>query len=238
MSPRQVMQSSAKWLVWVVAGASLAGFLFHAAIDWGWLGAMPGANWGPGETAWAVQLPDGRYVISLDDVDRVQIYSSNLQFLYGWNTRGIEGQLRVPADGHLNFYVRGKYGQLGRYVYDVDGTVLSHDRMTARDEATLPGRGAQLVHVPGGSPWWWTYPFRGPFHAFCTFVADLLVAVVLSFVLYTRQEREANARKISSRRAGIGRPLRLRLILFRPRGAAEANSKPSPPNTNNRPTRS
>jgi hypothetical protein len=201
MSPRRIMQLGAKWLVVIVLWAAIAGLLFHLALSNGLLGSMSWANWGPGETAQAIQLPDGRYAVMLNHFGRIQIYSSSLQFLYGWNTRNFRGVLRLSSDGNLNLYTQLRYGSFRQEVYDVNGMLLSYDYQSY--QSNLPGRGGKMVHILDGSPWWWTYPFRGPLCAFATFFADLLAGIVLSFVLYTREERGTYLLKKISPRARL-----------------------------------
>jgi hypothetical protein len=197
MSVRRMLQLGAIWLAKVVAYAAIAGLLFQAAITAGLFGPMSWANWGPGETAEGIQMPDGRYAIRLYHFGRIQIYSSNLQFLYGWNTRTLGGDaLRLSADGNLILYMpshpRVKNSGWDRKIFDINGTLLLRDANGYNpDNPNLPGRGGELVHIPDGSPWWWTYPFRGVFCAFGTLFGDIFMAIVLSFVLFTREEREA-----------------------------------------------
>jgi hypothetical protein len=202
-------QLGAKGLFTVVAWTSIAGILFQAAIATGLLGPMRWANWGPGETVDAIRLPDGRYAVLLYHFGRIQIYSSSLQFLYGWNTRTAGGDaLRLSADGNLNLYIsrrlRIKNGGWEHAVYDLNGTLLSRDFNGYNPANTNPpGLSGQPIHLPDGSPWWFTFPFRGVFCAFGTLFADILAAIVLSFLLYTRQERQAYRWKKISRPAKV-----------------------------------
>lgn len=194
MSPRRMLQRGTKVLLTVVTWACIAGFVFQFAMEAGLFGPMRGANWGV-EYAEALKLPDGRYAISLDNVARVQIYSPDWRFLYGWNT-GLGGAepLRLSADGHLSLYWARRIGWRPQ-VYDVNGTLLSSFRENQL-VAEIPGALGQPVHVPGQSPWWWTLPFRSPFSVCATFVGDIVVATILSFLLYTREERVAYRRRM------------------------------------------
>lgn len=191
-------QLCANVLVTIVGWACFAGFIFQFAKDYGLFGPMRGANWGV-EYAEAIKLPDGRYAISLDNVGRVQIYSSDLRFLYGWNT-GLGGlaagdPLRLSADGHLCLYVKMRWTPGWRpQVYDVDGTLLSSFKEN-KPVAEIPGRGGQPVHVPGQSPWWWTSPFRSGLSALITLMGDVVAAIIFGFLLNTREERAAYQRK-------------------------------------------
>lgn len=197
-SLRRMMKRGVKWLAIVVAFTSIAGFVFHVAMGLGWCGPMRWTNWGPGETAEAVQLPDGQYAMMLRHFGRIQIYSSDLRFLYGWNTPGIGAVLQLSDDGNLNLYTLSR-GRVKWYheVYDVNGTLLSRDSNGPNPtNANLPAHGEQLVHIPDGSPWWWTYPFRGPFCAFGTLFGDIFVGIVLSYLLSSREERLAYRWKI------------------------------------------
>jgi hypothetical protein len=199
-----MIQQGAGWIVRVLIWSSLAGLVLQAAMAFGL--PMRSGNWGPGATAEAIQLSDGRYAVLLPSLGRIQIYSSSLQFLYGWNTERLSGPtsarrrpvLRLSADGNLNFYRHLAYSRPGWVLrsFDANGTFLLQALIKADDydPAKLPGRGGQLIQIPDGSQWWWTFPFRGLFWALGTLFGTVFVWVPLSFVLFTREEREACSR--------------------------------------------
>jgi hypothetical protein len=195
MAPRKMVQLVGRVLVAIVTGSGLLIFFAYAAIAAGWFGPMPHANWAPGDAAEAAQLLDGRYAILLRHVMRVQIYSSNLKFLYGWNTGGSGfDEIRLAPDGNLNLYGRGRGGPgWAHTVYDPNGVLLSHDisNPEIKHASDLPGVGGQPISVPDGSPWWWTLPFRGPMYGFGTAIVGVLMGIVLRYVAYTPEERAA-----------------------------------------------
>ena len=110
MPPKQTVRIIIKALLNVVVGVGFLAFLGELAMGAGLFGPMRSANWAPGDTAEAVHLPDGRYAILLHSVFRIQVYSADLQFLYGWNTGAFDSNdLRLSADGKLELYASQRH---------------------------------------------------------------------------------------------------------------------------------
>ncbi len=212
MPPRQIAQRIAKVVLQAVIWSGIAGIVFNSAMILGLFGPVHWANYGPGEETEAVQLPDGRYAILLQLVMRVQIYSPNMQFLYGWNIGPSESeQIRLADDGNLNLYaqlVRHDPQGWAHKVYDLNGNFILKDVIPVPsgpvNPAKLPGSGPQPVTVPGGSPWWWTFPFRNGVYGFATLFGGALVGIIASYIFYTPEERQAYRARMRNRRRQPG----------------------------------
>lgn len=159
----------------------LVSFLGQQCVADNGLGEMRSIAWPVGTTSKALRLSDGRYAVPLDPLDRIQIYSTNLHFEYGWQVPASGGilYLRHRADQNLDVYVvRGDR----HYVYDVAGHQLASDTYDFRHEPfTEHDTRALRVSIPYP---WWAFPFRGPIYGW----SFLFMGIML--LIATRSEVE------------------------------------------------
>ena len=75
-------------------------------------------NWPAGTVHGAVLAPDGRYLVPLPDIGRIQVYDAQLNFLYGWNleTRSKTFSIAMEHDGAIR--VVDTYHHVSRFRED------------------------------------------------------------------------------------------------------------------------
>jgi hypothetical protein len=173
--------------------AGFFGFVGQALVTMGLFGPLLKTDWPVGDYAEAVRLPQGRFAIQIVGIRRIQIYSPEMRFQYGWPLQGPAGTLRSSQDGKLHIFkrIRGQFGQYHDWVYDINGILISENDLDGT--SGLPGRPAEAVSVADSSPWW-TLPLRSPPMSFALIPIGILMVIATT----TRKDWE-NARR---RRAG------------------------------------
>jgi hypothetical protein len=158
-------------------------FLLETLMQSDWLGPCRGLNWPVGRSAEAIHLPDGRYAIAVDSVARIQMYSADGRFEYGWPSHWHQNILRLSPDGHLHAYSRTRDRRRGPYamdhrVFDASGALLSQTtepREKNMPEDSLPGTRPVPITLPGAPPAWLIFPLLHPVYAFATLFAGALL---------------------------------------------------------------
>jgi hypothetical protein len=167
------------------AGLAIIGaacFLLEALMQSDWLGPCRNLNWPVGRSAEAIHLPDGRYAIAVDAVARIQIYSADGSFQYGWPSHRHQNILRLSPDGRLHVYSstrdRKHFFALDHRVFDAGGALLSQTtepREKNMPEDSLPGTRPVPIALPGSPPAWLIFPLLHPLYAFATLFAGALL---------------------------------------------------------------
>lgn len=205
MNTLQILRKSFRSLGLLLILIGLIGWFGQPAMSYGLFGPLHSVAWPVGDYTEAERLPDGRYAI-LAKVGRVQIYSSSLQFLYGWLALRGEGVgvLRLSSDGILHVYARARRSVHWKFdhSFTVDGTPLSISNFNF-DGTTFPGQPPVTLKMPTDHTAWWTHPLAG--RSFVYVVAG----VALWFVTMSGEElaamRIANQR--GKERRAASRPL-------------------------------
>ena len=154
-----------------------------------------------GTTTDAIRLPDGRYAVPLPHLGKVQIYSADLHFLFGWPVEaggGVFTLLPAPQGRLEIFTARGKHD----YVFDPDGSLIS-SRVYDFRTRPMPGRSADALTLRLAYPWW-KFPLLGPGYSWMVFMSGMLVI----FATTTRAERRAQRRANRIRAARPGGAIR------------------------------
>jgi hypothetical protein len=146
-------------------------------------------DWPVGDTAEALRLSDGRYAISVPLMNRIQIYSGEMQFLYGWPSKLQVETLRQSPDGTIHVYGYAKRGSHlnGDDSFDVNGTLLSAEHWDHIKDAP-PGQIPQPVSVTDVPPWW-TILLHTPFASFLMILLGAL-AFSATHLGASRQDRK------------------------------------------------
>jgi hypothetical protein len=186
-----VLRKSIRVIASILVFAGFSGFFGQAIAASGTFGQMRAIPWPVGDTSDAVRLPDGRYAVPLCHIGRVQIYSADLHFLYGWQVEAGSGvfTLLSAREGRLEIYTpRGQH----HYVFTPGGNLLSSRVFDFKTEK-YPSRDPDAVSLTIPSPWW-TYPLRGPFYSWIMAVIGLVLCNTK-----TREERDTQRRKAAER---------------------------------------
>jgi hypothetical protein len=116
------------------------------------LGQKRSTAWPVHHTSEAVRLPDGRYAVPLPDIGRIQIYSADLKFQYGFPAPDVSRRglvMSATPQGKLEIY-----GGSQHLIYDTDGNLLSNE---TSDHQYAPNPNAVSLRIPAP---WWTFPFN------------------------------------------------------------------------------
>jgi hypothetical protein len=184
----------------VMIFVGFSGFVGQAIVSSGALGQMSRIAWPVGRTTDAIQLPDGRYAIPLEHIARIQIYSPDLHFQYGWQVSTGSGAFTLLSapNGRLQIYTaRGRH----HYVYQPDGKLVSARIYDYKTE-TYPRHDPAAVSLSIPSPWW-AFPFRGPFYSWAFGAGGIALIIVTT----TREERAARRRRASVRASRPSGPI-------------------------------
>jgi len=154
--------------IWIaslcVLAVGIVGWLSHIWLHKGDLAHRRDVEWPVGHTSVAIALPDGRYAVPLDYVGRIQIYSSNLQFQYGWRVpSGTRAMMTLVCrhDGRLEAFCRAtglhhSSNYVYDYIYDTDGALCSDRAYDVRTQGypSLADHPENLVTLAIPQPWW------------------------------------------------------------------------------------
>jgi hypothetical protein len=152
-----------KWLK-AVGGILLAlgGFGFFATL----LSASGGLPWLPARFEWPVgivggivMMPDGMQVVPHTPSGRIQVYDRDWNFLRGWHVDASGGVFVLRPAGPNQIEVITARGQM-RYVYSLDGSLLSREGYAPRSYSDFPASGF-FAAVPTR---WWLWMFTSPFY--------------------------------------------------------------------------
>ncbi len=171
----------------------MGSFLGQGLIAFGTFGSLRHIAFPVGATDAAVRLADGGYAVPLRHIGRVQVYSSNLTFLYGWHvpTSGGVFTLLGGQDRRLEIYVaRGQK----HYVTDYAGQILQsrvYDFKSEPRSVKDPNSVALVIPSP-----WWAFPFRGPFYAWISGI----IGILMTGASTSKKERAAQKRRPAIRR--------------------------------------
>jgi hypothetical protein len=149
-----------KWLLALPGLVGLVGFggFFAQAFSAEGIITLPRSyEWPAGYVSNVVRTPEGKYVVPLIPAGRVQLYSPDWHFLYGWNVSALGGEFRVVATSNGTVEVltaRGRH----RYIFNENGDLLSSsDRTDAND--SLPNNGESLIVPTPLLLWTFSSPF-------------------------------------------------------------------------------
>jgi len=164
-----------------VIAIGIAGLLGHFWLDTSDLTRRRDVEWPVGRTSVAVALPDGRYAVPLDYVDRIQVYSNNLKFQYGWQLPGVSSGMTLVCrhDGRLEAFYTGRHlTNVYDFIFEPDGTLNSrkvYDRRSGvyPSLASLPQKFVTLT-IPQR---WWAPFAKSPLYFWLMLLAGLLLGV-------------------------------------------------------------
>ena len=193
-----------KALAVILLVVGMGGFVGQGLTSSGTFGQMRTVEWPVGRTAGAVSLSGGRYAVPLEHVGRVQVYSPDLRFEYGWQVDAVGGAfILLPADGgNLEVYA---YRGNRHLLYRPSGELLSE----RKDDPAIPlpqRPTATDLQIPTA---WWKLPFRGPFYSWSLGIAGL------ALLLATRTEAERARDRRRNRCRGRARDARPRTLIGR-----------------------
>jgi WD40 repeat protein len=81
-------------------------------------------QWPPGYVTGIVRTPDGKYVVPLVPVGRVQLYDPQWRFLRGWDVDANAGSFKIACASNGTIEVFAARG-LHQYSFAQDGTLIS-----------------------------------------------------------------------------------------------------------------
>ena len=129
-------QKRLNWLVWisglvVIIGAS--GVFAILLISTGTIPLPNSFEWPAGEVSGVVQTSDGKYLVPLVPVGRLQIYDSSWHFLRGWQVDDNGGSFTVDYSPDNEIFVStsrvkhrfGSVDEARRYVFTENGKLIS-----------------------------------------------------------------------------------------------------------------
>lgn len=176
-----------KWLK-AVGGIlmALGGFGFFGTA----LSASGGFRWLPTTFEWpmgvvhgVVVMPDGTQVVPHTASGRIQVYDRDWKFVRGWNVDASGGTFILRVAGPNQVEVITARGEM-RYIYDLNGSLLSQDGYAPRSYSDFPASGV-VAAVPTR---WWLWMFTSPVYSWA-------VAVTGMGVLYWAGRMKARRRK-------------------------------------------
>jgi hypothetical protein len=144
------------------------------------LSASGGLRWLPSNFEWPVGfasgvliMTDGKQVVPLTAAGRIQVYDSEWRFLRGWYVDAGAGIFKIrPKDDKIEVITaRGRM----RYLYTIDGSLLSQDSYAPQSYADFPAHGPSAV-VPTR---WWLWLFSHPFFSWATGAAGMLLLILI-----------------------------------------------------------
>lgn len=140
----------------LLAALGVAGFLGGGLFANGIFRVSSTLNWPAGRANHVISTTDGKRVVGLEYVGRVQVYSPAWRFLRGWQVDAKGGDFSVVDEGSNRL---GVYTARSRtlFVYGQDGALLSSTPYR-EDFAEIP-KGA-TINVPTS---WFLWPFSSPF---------------------------------------------------------------------------
>lgn len=183
-----------KFLGGLLLPVGLILFVGMGVVSSGCLGQMRSVAWPVGTTDFAIKLPDGRYAVPLRHLDRVQIYSPDLHFLFGWQLDAGAGtfSLLPSPDGRLEvFTARGNR----HHTFTPEGKLVTSETYpTGSTRSFNPPPTAVTLSLPAP---WWSFPSRGPIFAWGTGATGILILILSR----TRAEQIEEKRKLRQRKA-------------------------------------
>ncbi len=183
-----------KWLQ-VTGGLLLAfgglGFFGSALSASGGLGWLPPTfEWPVGYAKNVLLMPVHRYAVPLTASGRIQIYDMNWGYLRGWSVDANGGTFVLRPEGRDRIEVITARGNL-RYLYDLDGTMLSKGTYAPENYGDYPSSGG-AYSVPTK---WWLLPFTGPFYSWILGVlGGALLFGAEKWKVSPRKERQSGER--------------------------------------------
>ena len=179
-----------KWLK-AVGGILVAfgGFGFFSTV----LSASGGLRWLPASFEWpvgivggVVMMPDGTQVVPHTASGRIQVYDRDWSFLRGWYVDASGGVFVLRVFGPNQIEVITARRQM-RYVYSLDGSLLSREGYAPRSYSDFPARGF-FAAVPTR---WWLWTFTSPFYSGAV-IATGMVMLILADRKKARRRRPPN----------------------------------------------
>jgi len=162
-----------------LGGAGFFGIAFSAVGGLSWLPLS--FEWPVGSATGILMLPDGKHVVPVQAPDRIQVYAPDWKFLKGWYLDAHAGWFDIRPAGTDKIEVRTARGQL-RYLYDLDGTMLSRGTYALGAYDNSPAAGG-FAKVP--TPWW-LWMLTSPAHSW-------IVAAVGGALVYLSTRRKGRA---------------------------------------------
>ena len=173
-----------KWLN-AVGGmlVALGGFGFFSTM----LSASGGLRWLPASFEWpvgivdgVVVMPDGAQVVPHTASGRIQVYDRDWSFLRGWYVDAGGGVFVLRPAGPNQIEVITARRQM-RYVYSLDGSLLSQEGYAPRSYSDFPASGV-FAAVPTR---WWLWMFTSPFYC----GAIIAIGIVMSSLAGRRKAK-------------------------------------------------
>jgi hypothetical protein len=172
------------------------GFFGLAFSDFGGLRWLP-ANfeWPVGSVRGSLTMPDGTHVVPVVLAGKkLQLYTPAWRFLRAWYVPAWGGgqfHLQLAQSNKIEVVTRRN---AMRYLYNVDGSLISEQSYAPKAFADYPGS-TEKVHVP--TPWW-LWMFTSPLHPWLAIAAG---AVLVILTRGARGERQT-AQQAASPNAG------------------------------------
>jgi len=144
------------------------------------LSATGGLAWLPSNFEWPagfatgiLTMTDGKQVVPLTAAGRIQVYDSEWRFLKGWYVDAGGGIFKIrPKDNEIEVITsRGRM----RYLYAIDGSLLSQDSYAPQSYADFPTPGRSAV-VPTR---WWLWLFSSPFYSWATGATGMILLILI-----------------------------------------------------------
>ena len=158
--------------------AALGGMVFFGLgfSHFGGLRWLPASfEWPVGSARGSLTMPDGTHVVPVALAgNKLQLYTSDWRFLRGWY---------VPAGGggqfHLQLAQSNKIEVITRrnamrYLYNIDGTLMSEQSYAPKAFADFPGS-TERIQVP--TPWW-LWMLTSPMHPWLVIAAGGLLVLL------------------------------------------------------------
>lgn len=134
-------------------------FFGHGTVGNGGIKLSKAFQWPVGYATGVVSTPDGKYVVPLTPVGRVQLYDAQWRFLRGWHVDALAGNFKVECtpNGTIDvFSARGSH----QYSFTQDGKLLSIRNLPPDFDFFSRRIGSVSTVVPT-SPFLWV--FSNPF---------------------------------------------------------------------------
>ena len=162
MAVRSKGHTAGRRFLMAVGGILLAlggfGFFGTALSAFGGLRWLPASfEWPVGSARGVVVTRDGMHVVPLTASGRIQVYDRDWRFLRGWYVDASGGVFVLrPADTNQIEVITARRQM--RYVYSLDGSLLSQERYAPRSYSDFPASGVSAA-VPTR---WWLRMFTNP----------------------------------------------------------------------------
>lgn len=131
------------------------------------LSALGGLRWLPATFEWpmgvvggVVMMPNGTQVVPHTASGRIQVYDRDWRFLRGWYVDASGGLFVLRPAGPNQIEVITARRQM-RYVYSLDGSLLSQEGYAPMSYSDFPASGFSVA-VPTR---WWLWTFTSPFYS-------------------------------------------------------------------------